>query len=331
MRTFRIRFTLLPLVAMFAALLLAPSVADAAPTSAYGHLRITYRNASTYRWAVNEAFAVWGRAGTPYTFVPARPGTRADITITQKPYIGSPNSSVAGFGGVGFVQLSVARMKSPKAYDPGKVKIVAHEIGHALGLPHVANPCALMYSALDFASRTCTTVEQRLDARVFCGPRGMDVLALGRMYRFTPLPRAWRGYCTAPTDPAKAATGPYVAGTLTAASPQSPGGNVMVTVTNTGNTTFDIASLGVVLVDSNGALLTHAWPGDWYRAIITAPAPGASIEVPLAGCSAAVPYVMHVRLASILHDAYLSPVTDIRVDDPEGDPSVPANECANAA
>src|SRR3954453_272473 len=73
--------------------------------SPYGHLRITYRNKSTYIWQVNEAFDSWNRAGTPFRFVAVGPGKRADITVTQKAYIGSPNRAVAGVGGVGCVPL----------------------------------------------------------------------------------------------------------------------------------------------------------------------------------------------------------------------------------
>ena len=131
-----------------------------AATSPYGHLRITYRNKSTYVWQVNEAFASWNRAGTPFRFVPARSGRRADITITQKRYIGSPSSSIAGFGGIGFVQLSKARLKSPKGFHNGQVRIVAHEIGHALGLGHLPNRCGIMYSPIDYPrSRACSMVE----------------------------------------------------------------------------------------------------------------------------------------------------------------------------
>ena len=151
------RRALLPPLTLLVLLLTTavPAAAEAASTP-YGRYTITYRDASTYRWQVAEAVAVWNRAGTPFRLVPARPRTRADITITKKPYIGSPNSSIAGYGGIGFVQLSAARMKSPKTFHNGQVRIVAHEIGHALGLPHTPNKCAIMYSAQDYpTSRPC--------------------------------------------------------------------------------------------------------------------------------------------------------------------------------
>ena len=108
----------------------------------------------------------------PFRFVPARPGRQADITITQKAYIGSPRSSIAGFGGIGFVLLSKKGLKSPQGFHKGQVKIVAHEIGHAMGLGHVANRCALMYGTLDYPrSRPCSIVDTPWDGRQFCGPR----------------------------------------------------------------------------------------------------------------------------------------------------------------
>ena len=320
--------------AVLAGVLLAPSPASAA-TSPYGHLRITYQNKSTYVWQVNEAFAVWNRAGTPFRFVPAPRGRRADITITQKAYIGSPRSSIAGFGGIGFVLLSKARMKSPKAFHNGQVRIVAHEIGHALGLGHLPNRCAIMYSSIEYPRRpACKTVETRWDRRQHCGPRAPDIAALARLWRFRPRAVAWRGYCTTPTDPAKASSGPYVGGTLTAQSVQYPyeSDGVQLTLTNNGNTLHEIGSYGIVVVDAAGRVLAKPWTffPDWYYAIASPPAPGQSIPVVLPPCNGELPLLMRIRLASQHHDAFLGPELQIRLDTSDGDPGAPANECMSS-
>ncbi len=320
-------------IALLSGILLVPSSTSAA-SSPYGHLRITYRNNSTYVWQVKEAFAVWNRAGTPFRFVPARPGRRADITVTQKPYIGSPNSAIAGFGGIGFVQLSRARLKSPKAFHNGHVRIVAHEIGHALGLGHLPNRCAIMYSSIDYPrSRPCGIVEKQWDARQHCGPRAPDIQALARLWRFKPRAVAWRGYCTTPTDPAKARTGPYVAGTLTAEPRQFvDGGGVQVTLTNNGNAFHEIGSYGIVVVDRAGRILSKPWSffPDWYYAIGRPPAPGRSTAVVLPPCDGELPLTMRIRLASQHHDAFLGPELQIRLDTSDGDPAAPANECSSS-
>ncbi|MGZ8701628.1 MAG: matrixin family metalloprotease [Gaiellaceae bacterium] len=320
-------------LALLSGILLVPSATSAA--SPYGHLQITYRNKSTYVWQVNEAFAVWNRAGTPFRFVPARSGRPADITITQKPYIGSPKSAIAGYGGIGFVLLSNNGMKSPKAYHTVRVRIVAHEIGHALGLGHTANRCALMYGAGDFPkSRPCSIVDKQWDGRQPCGPRDPDIQALARLWRFKPRAVAWRGYCTVPTDPAKAAKGPYVAGKLTAEPVQYPyeGPGVQLTLTNTGNTLHEIGSYGIVVVDRAGRVLPKPFSifPDGYYAVRFTPAPGKSVAVQLPPCDGELPLIMRVRLASVHHDAFLSPEVQIRLDSSDGDPAAPANECVSS-
>ena len=267
-RPLRPRRALSVAICALAAILLVPSATSAA-TSPYGHPRITYKNKSTYVWQVNEAFAVWNRAGTPFRFVPARPGKRADITVTQKRYIGSPSSAIAGFGGIGFVQLSKARFNSPKGFHNGQVRLVAHEIGHALGLDHLPSRCGIMYSSIDYPRAVLAASSKR------GGTPGSTVARARLISKPSPVfgissREQSHGGATARRPPipprlGRARTSPARSSGSRCSSPMRRNG-VQLTLTNNGNTVHEIGSYGIVVVDAAGRVLSKPWSfyPDWY-------------------------------------------------------------------
>ena len=175
----------LALAAACAICLPAPPLAGAAP---WPSSRISYRDHSSFGRAVAQAVAQWNAAGTPVRLVPAPPGRRARVRIYTPRF-------VPGFGRAYFPpdgRVFVCR----SCFSPWEVRVrptpvVAHEIGHALGLPHTRAPCALM----------------RGDGRVFdrcappppgtyrCGPQRADALALARLYRVPARPPQGLGLC----------------------------------------------------------------------------------------------------------------------------------------
>ena len=117
------------------------------------------------------------------------------------------------------------------------------------------------------------------------------------------------GRATARRTTARAANGPFVAGTLTGEPRQNPyeGDGVQLTLTNNGNTLHEIGSYGIVVVDAASRVLSKPWSffPDWYYAIGSPPAPGLSASVVLPPCNGELPLIMRIRLASQHHDAFL--------------------------
>ena len=104
--------------------------------------RVTYYNAvASEDWAVKMAVQAWNTSGADVRFVPASAGA-AEVHIQ----LGPVPTGACGFGTYG--DQGGAHVNLAKAGVCGfgaiGVEIVAHELGHILGLGHEFHKCALM-------------------------------------------------------------------------------------------------------------------------------------------------------------------------------------------
>ncbi len=138
---------------------------------------VTFRDRSDWPAAVNLAVKWWNDAPGRLKLVRARPGQRAQVRIV------SANLDSAGLAGLppdGRVDLD------RESFNAGEFRyqadVAAHEIGHALGLPHIKSQCALMYAEAETPADIPACNSTYPPGVVRCGPQRDDVRAMNRRY-----------------------------------------------------------------------------------------------------------------------------------------------------
>ncbi len=171
------RFLAITALAVLVVTLAAAAPAVARSTPRWSKAKVTYRDKSDDRAAVSTAVRWWNDAPGPLRLVKAKKGKRARVTIRSV--------SRNGVGWDGLTETAVrsggllasAKVSLNDVYLSDEVfeyvsEVAAHEIGHALGLPHLRDPCSLMYPSGSVATRCPGGAGP---GRYFCGPQRADV------------------------------------------------------------------------------------------------------------------------------------------------------------
>lgn len=200
----RVRSALFPVLALA---LVAPASAPAATATGlrWPSSTVTYRDKSSERAAVATAVAWWNDAPSSFSFVRAARGARANVTVRS---IDRPRTSWDGLARWRLSsrgRIASARLDLNEAYlsrdSPEYVaEVAAHELGHAIGLPHLSDRCSLMYPNSSVATRCPSGAGP---GRYFCGPQAADVRSL--IARYGGSLAGWPGTSCAGPPPGRSA------------------------------------------------------------------------------------------------------------------------------
>lgn len=111
---------------------------------------ITYFDASLDKQAVKKAVKLWNRSGVDMTFKKIKSKKKAQLVIRNSKNVPRGcGTGLATLGYTGRYQAFVNILHGPDSAGqtcawPGQTLVVAHELGHVLGLQHDDSRCSLM-------------------------------------------------------------------------------------------------------------------------------------------------------------------------------------------
>jgi hypothetical protein len=164
-------------------LVLAAAVLLAVPGAARAYVvaghpwpnhRISYYNAvKADDWAVRRAVADWNASGADVRFVPA-PAGRAEVTIK----LGGVPTGSCGWANYGDQRGAHVDLAGSGLCASGAilVEVVAHELGHVLGLGHELHKCAVM-NAIGGILGLCHHLPSQPLWKYLCDPLQPDDIA----------------------------------------------------------------------------------------------------------------------------------------------------------
>lgn len=187
-----LRRLLVALLAALGAVGFAAPAADAALLS-WKKQTITYRDKSPYGNSVNQAVAWINAMPSPVQLRRASPGYQPDIMITaiNKPWVGWAGVTQVGWYGSRIMESRIQLNKfwyatnspAPEPLDASeRAQVTAHEILHAMGLPHPPNPGCSLMDPSQFVVDICDSAKPPPEGKERCGPQRKDARALANRY-----------------------------------------------------------------------------------------------------------------------------------------------------
>jgi len=187
------RSPLLPALVFVILLLAVPASASALATPRWKSSTVTYADkskGSLDRGAVKIAIKWWNDVPGPLKLVKAKSGRKANVTFYS---VNTPGVAYDGLATWSTDRTGTffrtARMDLNDFYlereDPEYVaEVTAHELGHALGLPHLRDKCSLEYPSGSVATRCPKNAGPTKlgSGEYYCGPQRSDVKSLLARY-----------------------------------------------------------------------------------------------------------------------------------------------------
>lgn len=156
--------------------------------------QITYYNDTSYDKSLQVAIKQWEHTGIPVDFVEINSIEDADLLIVEsedelQKECPEESTGCIGLATIGFTPNHQSRITlSPASYRDNEiadflyVPVIAHELGHVLGLDHNSYACSLMAHNLSDCRVRAEPLADSRGTVYFCGPIEYDIRNVRKLY-----------------------------------------------------------------------------------------------------------------------------------------------------